>query len=115
VTNFLSAAFVKERLTEVRDGLVYLHYLVHLGDEERERLQDEWRRKGKPRSLHQEMDATLHKLISSCEETCQFMEGLPSDPILYTGGGSTQQVIDMLEQLILETYSTSTPAQDGAP
>ncbi len=44
----------------------------------------------------------------------EFMSRLSSEPIIYTGEGSTDQVIDMLERLLKQTETAGASGAPGA-
>jgi hypothetical protein len=102
VTNFLSAGFLEEDLDELRHGLRFLQRLLNSSSEEREAILTEYAENNHFTTYDQLLRQTLDGLVYTAERAHNILAELPSDPLVYTGPGSTSDVIRMLEKLIHE-------------
>lgn len=110
-TNFLAAGFIREQLDDVRDNAEYLKRLLAMTDEERDLLVDRYAAQGYYTSFVREVEKALDAIVAGAREVHTFISNLSSQPIIYTGEGDTQQVIDMLERLLM-LYQSGAPAPD---
>lgn len=97
MTNFLPACFIKERIAEIGEGLDYLLTVLQEADGNHEPGSEHLSEK-----VSEEVRQVIGNLKLKAAETSEFMQRFPSDPLIYTGEGSTDQVIAMLESLLAE-------------
>jgi len=110
VTNFLPAAFIKDNMEELREGLQFLQRLLDSSAKERELILEEQARQGCYTTYDQLLWQTVGELLHVSQRTCDVLDDLPSDPVIYTGPGSTSEVIRMLERLMYEHRKKKQPA-----
>lgn len=111
-TNFLAAGFLQEQLKDVRDKAEYLKRLLAMTEDERDLLVDRYAAQGYYTTFVREVENALNCVVDGARELDAFMNRLQCQPIIYTGEGETQQVIDMLERL-LALYQAGAPAADN--
>lgn len=99
-TNFLGAGFIAEQVNDIHEQAAYLKRLLQLTLEEREELIDSYASKGYYTTFEGEVEKALSAVVDGSRQICDFMNGLQCQPIIYTGDGDTDQVIDMLERLM---------------
>ncbi|MGE5561075.1 MAG: hypothetical protein ACM3XN_08555 [Chloroflexota bacterium] len=99
MTNFLSAAAVSEAIQELHEGCRYLEMLLGMNDAERARFVAANARKGLPTTIDEEVRKTVESMRATAHAAKEFLDGMQSQPIIYTGEGSTEDVLAMLERL----------------
>jgi len=114
-THFLRVGFVRDQLEEIERGIVEirrkLEVLGHLpgsGGDGGAGLPDS----GGRREVLRRLRFVLSDVARRCREAGDFLDSLPSEPLIYTGRGSTDEVIEMLEGLLSERDSRL-PAEGG--
>ncbi|MCL4426219.1 MAG: hypothetical protein M1299_00650 [Firmicutes bacterium] len=108
MTNFLGAEFLREQLEEVYQASQYLKKLLQMTEEERAQLPQAYAGRGYDTSYEEEVERALEAILEKAEEAWRFMDGLSSAPIVYTGPGTTEEVIEMLERLLREQHRAHT-------
>jgi len=98
-------------LKEVRESAEYLKRLLAMTEDERDLLVDRYAAQGYYTTFVREVEKALNGVVDGTRELDTFMNKLQCQPIIYTGEGDTQQVIDMLERL-LALYQSGAPAAD---
>ena len=89
MTHFLRVGFLGERARELRSDAFRLKELLsRLELAQREPL------------AVREIESLLRSIGRAAAEIQDFLEALPSEPLVWTGEGSTEEVISMLEALI---------------
>jgi len=100
-TNFLGAGFIAEQINDIYEQARYLQKLLQLTLEEREELIDSYAAKGYYTTFESEIGKALNAVVEGSRQTCEFMNNLQCQPLIYTGDGDTDQVIDLLERLMI--------------
>ncbi|MEW6080546.1 MAG: hypothetical protein AB1576_01900 [Bacillota bacterium] len=89
MTHFLRVGFLGERARELRGDAVRLKELLsglELSDRE-------------PLAVR-EIESLLRSIGKAAGEIQEFLDALPSEPLVWTGQGSTEEVMAMLEALV---------------
>lgn len=107
-TNFLAAGFLQEQVDDLFENAQHLKRLLEMTESERSLLVDRYAAQGYYTTFLREVEKTLNSLVSGAGELHDFLTKLQCQPIIYTGEGETQQVVDMLERL-LALYQTGAP------
>jgi len=102
MTNFLRTGFLGERFKEIAEAADYLERLLGLSGPERKKLLYQYAKRGHKTTVKEELRRTAHSIASKAREAADFMDQLPSQPLIYTGPGDTETVIAMLEGLVAE-------------
>lgn len=93
---------MKERFREIGEAADYLDHLLELKGPDRKKLVREYARRGFKTSVKLELKRTVRAIKLYAQGSAEFMDSLPSQPVIYTGPGDTERVIDMLESLVGE-------------
>jgi hypothetical protein len=100
VTNFLSAAAVSEAIQELYEGCRYVEMLLGMSDTEQQRFIEANARKGVPTTVEEEVRRTAASMRETAQAAKEFLDGMQSQPVIYTGEGNTEEVLTMLERLL---------------
>ncbi len=100
MTNFLRTDFLRERFKDIAEAAEYLEYLLGLSGPERKKLLYRYRKRGFKTTVKDEMARTARSIAAKAKASAEFMDQLPSQPVIYTGPGDTEAVIRMLEALV---------------
>lgn len=98
--HFLRAGMLLEGLAELREQASYLRTLLQLTDQQRTALILRYEQEGYYTTFGQEVEKTLGSLVSGAEELSGLVGNTPCEPLIYTGEGNTEQVIDLLDTLL---------------
>jgi len=101
MTYFLAAGFLKEDLSELRAGLEKLRRLLQLSDTEKDKLLTEYVHKGVLTTYKQLLQDTVDELVETVTRTHQVLSQIPSEPLIYTGPESTEEIIARLNRLLI--------------
>lgn len=89
MTRFLRVGFLGERARELRsESLRLKEILSRLELAKRDSVAE------------REVENVLLRIVRKAAEISDFLEALPSEPLVWTGDGDTDEVIAMLEGLI---------------
>ncbi|MFZ5816651.1 MAG: hypothetical protein ACOY93_15380 [Bacillota bacterium] len=99
MTSFLEVGSMREELAEILKSAQRLHQLLSMSHSERLALEQARVRQGDMTTVHQEMQATVGAILERTEELVSFLDRFESSPIIYTGEGSTQEVLAKLHRL----------------
>ncbi len=114
MTNFLRTDFLRERFKEIGEAAGYLDYLLNLTGPDRKKLVRDFAKRGFKTSIKLELKRTVRAIKLYAEGSAEFMDRLPSQPVIYTGAGDTERVIEMLESLVGEGQKApASPGGDG--
>lgn len=100
MANFLAAGFMKEKLADICAAAEYLRRLLSLTEVERRKLIEIHKARGRDTSYGEEVARTLDGIVQDSGVLRDFIDRLPCEPLIYTGKGSTTEVIRMLERLL---------------
>ncbi len=112
-TNFLAAGVLRERLQEIRDAASYLQRLLHLDEAEREVLLAQYASEGCYTTFIDEVEKTLASLATHSRELSALLDSLQCEPLVYTGEGSTEEVMALLNHLLNLYRPASRQASQG--
>ncbi|MHB9146241.1 MAG: hypothetical protein ACYC5Y_13000 [Symbiobacteriia bacterium] len=110
-TNFLAAGFLQEQLAELHEKAEQLKHLLEMNEHDRDLLVDRYAAQGYYTTYVREVEKALNTVVSASSDMHDFLSRLSCQPIIYTGEGETQQVVDMLERLLI-LYQSDAPAGD---
>lgn len=99
-THFLKAGVVREAVSELHSKAVYLRRLLGMNDLQREQLLAEKIAAGHYTTFAHEVETTLQVLVEESDRLLALLESLQCEPLIYTGEGTTEEVIDRLERLL---------------
>lgn len=90
---------MREELAEIHKSAELLRRLLTMSHSERLALEQARVRQGDMTTVHQDMVAALQQILDRSEEMVSFLDRFESSPIIYTGEGSTQEVLAKLQRL----------------
>lgn len=90
---------MREELAEIHKSAEWLRRLLTMSHSERLALEQARVRQGDMTTVHQDMVAALQQILDRSEEMVSFLDRFESSPIIYTGEGSTQEVLAKLRRL----------------
>ena len=99
VTNFLSAAAVSEAIQELYGGCRYVETLLGMSEIERARFVEASTQKGLAITVDEEVRGTVATMRETAQVAKEFLDGLQSQPIIYIGEGTTDDVLALIERL----------------
>lgn len=99
MTNFLEVGSMREELAEILASAAEIHRLLALSASERLAIEQSRVRQGDLTTVSQDLQAAAVAIVSRCEEMLTFLDRFESEPIIYTGPGSTQEVLTKLQRL----------------
>lgn len=91
---------MREDLTEILNRAQQLHRLLTMTPDQRVALERSRVQQGDMTTIHNDMLAALETILERSEELVSFLDRFESSPIIYTGEGSTQEVLTKLHRLI---------------
>ncbi|MHB9058483.1 MAG: hypothetical protein ACYC53_06660 [Bacillota bacterium] len=113
MTNFLRTDFLRERFRDIAEAAEYLDHLLTLSAPERRKLLYRYAKQGHKTTVKKELIRTVQSIAGMAGETAEFMDQLPSQPLIYTGPGDTERVIEMLEGLVATDHRKKTGSVRG--
>lgn len=99
MTNFLEVGSMREELAEILASAAEIHRLLAMSASERLAIEQSRVRQGDLTTVSQDLQSTTLQIVSRCEEMLSFLDRFESEPIIYTGPGSTQEVLAKLQRL----------------
>jgi hypothetical protein len=100
MTHFLEVGSLREGLHEVYEHAAWMQRLLAMSVEERTLLEQRRGAQGDMTSYHDDVRTALTVILQRSQEMKELVEQFESAPIIYTGGGSTAEVLSMLERLM---------------
>ncbi|MCR4400498.1 MAG: hypothetical protein NUV35_06460 [Syntrophomonadaceae bacterium] len=82
MTNFLPAGIINDRLADIQQAVRELEEML-------------------PARTSRKARAQMAAIRQAAEELLEFIQAFPCQPLIYTGKGSTEEVIDRLEWLLV--------------
>lgn len=98
--HFLRAGALVEGIAELREQAAYLRTLLQLSDQQRTALILRYEQEGYYTTFVQEVEKTLDAVVRGADELSRVIGEMPCEPLIYTGEGTTDEVIEMLDSLI---------------
>lgn len=102
MTNFLSAAAVSEAIQDLHESCRYLETLLAMNESERARFAEANVRRGIPATVDEEVRKTVASMRETARAAKEFLDSLQSQPIIYTGEGTTEEVLALVERLFAD-------------
>lgn len=99
MNNFLEVGSMREDLGEIRRSAQELKRLVSMSHSERLAIEQARVRQGDLTTIHQDIQVAVDAILERSEELLSFLDRFESSPIIYTGEGTTQEVLAMLQRL----------------
>lgn len=100
MTHFLEVGSMREDLAEILKGAQWLKRLLSMSQSERQAIEQARVRQGDMTTINQDAQAALQAILDRSEELIRFLDRFESSPIIYTGEGSTQEVLARLQRLV---------------
>ncbi|MFZ5824432.1 MAG: hypothetical protein ACOY94_08900 [Bacillota bacterium] len=99
MTHFLEVGSMREDLAEILKSAQWLKRLLSMSQSERMAIEQARVRQGDMTTINQDTQAALQTILERSEELLGFLDRFESSPIIYTGEGSTQEVLAKLQRL----------------
>lgn len=97
--HFLEVGSMREELAEILKQAQWLTRLLSMNHTERQAVEQARVRQGDLTTINQEIQAALSDILERSEELVTFLDRFESSPLIYTGEGSTQEVLAKLQRL----------------
>jgi hypothetical protein len=110
MTHFLEVGSLREGMQEVRDNARWLWRLLAMTAEQRVAMENTRVQQGDLTTHADDVHTALTHLLEQAEDLVQFLDQFEAAPIVYTGAGSTAEVLAMLERLITLSGESGTKA-----
>jgi UDP-N-acetyl-D-mannosaminuronate dehydrogenase len=99
-THFLEVGSMQEGVQEVLENAQWLRLLLNMTPDQRAALEQGRIAQGAMTSHTDDLQRVLAAITARCEEMIGFLDQFESAPVIYTGNGSTAEVLTMLERLM---------------
>lgn len=90
---------MREDLGEILKSAEFLHRLLTMSPTERQVIEQARLRQGDLTTINEEIRAALSSILERSAELVTFLDRFESSPLIYTGEGSTQEVLAKLQRL----------------
>ncbi len=100
MTHFLEVGSMREELGEILESAKRLRKLLSITPDQRLRIEKDRIQQGDMTTIADEIQATLGEILEQTEEMVNFLDRFESSPVIYTGPGSTQEVMALLQRLV---------------
>jgi hypothetical protein len=100
MTHFLEVGSMREELQEIFANAQQLYALLSMTPEQREAMDQSLLQQGELTTHAQSVRQTLIAVLEQTDGLIQFLDQFESAPIIYTGEGSTAEVLGRLERLM---------------
>lgn len=90
---------MREDLAEIQKSAQALKRLLSMSHSERLAIEQSRVRQGDVTTINQDTLAAVQAILARSEELLTFLDRFESSPIIYTGDGSTQEVLAKLQRL----------------
>ncbi|MGE5676345.1 MAG: hypothetical protein ACM3XM_21080 [Mycobacterium leprae] len=100
MTHFLEVGFMREGLQEILDSALRLRYLLSLTPDQRNSLEQARMQQGELTTYADDVRAALQGVLLEAQGLVDFLDRFEAAPVIYTGDGSTAEVMAMLERLV---------------
>jgi len=99
-THFLEVGSLRDELQEIRANADYLWQLLSMTHEQRTAMDKERMQQGELRTHGDDVRQTLQSLVQQAQSLVDFLDQFESAPVIYTGSGSTAEVLAKLDRLV---------------
>lgn len=100
MTHFLEVSSMREDLQEIYKNADWLRQLLAMPPEQRAAMEQARVQQGDLTTFADDVRTALTAVLERSAELVEFMDQFESAPIIYTGEGSTAEVLAMLERLM---------------
>lgn len=100
MTHFLEVGSLREGIQEILENGLWLRRLLAMTPDERTALEQARAQQGDLTTYGQSVGDALSAVLSQARELANFLDQFESAPVIYTGEGSTSEVMVMLERMI---------------
>lgn len=91
---------MRDGLQEILENALWLRRLLSMTPEQRAALEQARLQQGDMTSYADDVRTALQGVVDQAEDLVTFLTQFESDPIIYTGEGSTADVLAMLNRLL---------------
>ncbi len=99
-TNFLEVGALREGLQEIYENAQWLGRLLSMTPDQRAAMEQARVAQGDVTTYTDDVRTALSAVIEQSGDLVQLLDRFESNPIVYTGDGSTAEVLAMLERLL---------------
>lgn len=96
---FLEVASIREDLDEVSKSARRLKELLSMSQAQRSALEQARALQGEMTTVDEEIEQHLRVILERVDASLAFLDRFESGPIIYTGEGTTQEVLSRLHRL----------------
>jgi|GEM_PF-1622720 len=100
MTHFLEVGSMREELGEIVELAKHLRRLLAVTPDQRLRIERDRIAQGDITTIGEEIQVAVTELVERAEELAGFLDRFESNPVIYTGPGSTQEVMALLARLV---------------
>jgi len=100
MTHFLEVGSLREGIQEIIENGLWLRRLLAMTPDERAALEQARAKQGDLTTYGQSVGDALSAVINQAEELATFLDRFESAPVIYTGDGTTAEVMVMLERMM---------------
>jgi len=100
MTHFLEVGSLREGIQEIVENGQWLRRLLAMTPEERTALEQSRAQEGDLTTYRQSVGDALNAVLTQADELATFLDQFESAPVIYTGEGSTAEVMVMLERMM---------------
>jgi hypothetical protein len=105
MTHFLEVGSMREDLHEIHASAQHLRRLLVMTPDQRASLEQARIQQGDLTTHTDDVRFALATILTRSEDLVDLLDQFESDPIIFTGAGSTTSVLAMLERLLNEKRS----------
>lgn len=100
MTNFLEVGQMRDGLVEIRENAQWLWRLLTMTPEQRIAMEQSRIQQGDMTTHADDVRKALLAVLEEADSMIAFLDQFESAPIIYTGEGSTAEVLSRLERLM---------------
>jgi len=108
MTHFLEVGALREGIQEIHENADWLRRLLAMTSEQRAALEQTHAQHGELSSYADDVRSALRTILNRSTELTAFLEQFESNPFIYTGAGTTTEVLSMLERLMVPSKDRTT-------
>lgn len=105
MTHFLEVGSMRDGINEIHENAQWLWRLLSMTPEQRAALEQSRVQQGELTTHADDVRTALSAVLEQAEEMVRFLDQFESAPIIYTGQGTTAEVLGMLERLLAQAES----------
>lgn len=100
MTHFLEVGSMRDGLAEIHEHAQWLWRLLAMTPDQRVAMEQARLQQGDMTTHAEDVRTALAAVLQQAEEMMRFLDQFESAPIIYTGEGSTAEVLTKLERLM---------------